>query len=154
MHNYIKRGVSFCIWGGGKAKTSACSGIITRIQSYNLVLIVIWLAKFKWYSQERRVGIASTYKKLIKLNTWPISKSWCLINRAIGNPTCLWLCFDELAILFSLPTLLKITYKLRPTNQNIISTSRRHIASISVTNVLCLKHHNNIGTCAQPGLEY
>ncbi|KON71452.1 putative cob(I)alamin adenosyltransferase [Candidatus Hodgkinia cicadicola] len=153
-HNYIKKGMSLCICGGGKAKTSSCIGIITRIQSYDLILTIIWWAKFKWYSKERKLGLMPINSGLFELNIWPINKSWCLINRIIGNPICSWVIFDELAILLNSPILLRIIYRLRSQDQNIISTSRKQIASISTINTTCQKHHNDLGINAQPGLEY
>ncbi|PIM95737.1 putative cob(I)alamin adenosyltransferase [Candidatus Hodgkinia cicadicola] len=154
IHNYIKRGTLLCVYGGGKAKTNTCVGVITRIQSYNLIFVILWLAKFKWFSQERTLGINAINNSLIQFGIWPLGKSWCLINRVIGNPICLWLCLDEFTVLLNLQNIFKINYRLRPLNQNIINTNRKCIASISITNLFNLKHHNDIGTCSQPGLEY
>ncbi len=152
QYNYIKKSIVLCIYGGGKSKTSVCIGIICRTLVYNLVVTLIWHAKYIWYASERRLGIMSVH--YFNIFSKFLGYNWCLMIRIVGNPICMLTCFDELVVLFKYIGLINIGFRLRPCNLYIVCTSRRQSFANNFVNISCIQHHNDLGINAQLGMEY
>ncbi|AUG91463.1 putative cob(I)alamin adenosyltransferase [Candidatus Hodgkinia cicadicola] len=162
FHNYIRKGLCVCLYGGGRFKTSAVLGFVARSGFRGLACVSVSVLKLVWNSKTslgycvcrfRQTGDGS--QQLNKGCEWiALVSYWCVISKLIGDPFWLCVCLDEPVLAYRRKLGVRMLFALRPSQQTVFVAARKRISSHCAVQYLCKRNHFNGGIGAQVGIEY